>query len=869
MPVYRDAAHLYQVMQALFERIQQDPEVVDALAGAGIVLRFHLREPEATVTFDLTRRPPVMETGKSALLPDVQMWLPADVNHLFWLGRLNVPRAFATRQIVARGSIPKALALLPAVRPVFQVYPEVLHELGYADMLPVEVPTPRQFDLWQILARVRDLLPRISPPAVDYAALADRRIPLVVGEVPELAQGDHGGSPLRRRGGASVPAHEADETTLKCAMLRQMIEIRAFETVVQREFAAGRIPAETVFISTGQEASAVGACFALRPTDYLATTYRCLGHVLAKGADPNQVMAELFGKETGLCHGRGGQMHLADASIGLLGANGIVGASTLMCVGAALSAKLRQTDHVALCFLGDGATNHGMFHESLNFAAVFDLPAVFVIENNQYGEFTPLEKHTRLRQLSQRAAAYGMPGVTVDGNDAWAVYSAVREAVSQARSGGGPTLIECMTYRWRGHSEADPTEVRDPAEIEAWKARDPIVRLTRELQVAGAIDDTTLATMTAGGETKAEAALRFAVDSPEPARDTAAERVFAPEPAVLFGRGTPPPPPGTRTVTTATAINEALAEEMARDERVIVIGEDIGPGGYFGVTAGLKERFGEHRLIDTPISEYALVGGAMAAAMTGLRPVVEIQFSDFLTCAMDPIVNQIAKMHLVSGGQYRVPLVIRTPAGAGISMGAQHSQSFEALLTGIPGLMVVAPGTPLDCKGLLKAAIRSNNPVLFFENKLLYAASGPVPDRDYVIPIGVAEVKRIGRDVTIVALGAMIGPALEAAEQVAADGIDAEVVDLRTLVPADWPTAVRSVVKTGRLVVAEEGHLTHGFGAEVAARVSEAAVGALRAPIRRVAALDCPIPYNRSLENVIVPGTEAIAAAIRAVVGRG
>ena len=293
-------------------------------------------------------------------------------------------------------------------------------------------------------------------------------------------------------------------------------------------------------------------------------------------------------------------------------------------------------------------------------------------------------------------------------------------------------------------------------------------------------------------------------------------------------------------------------------------------GGYFAVTVGLIDEFGAERIIDTPISEYAIVGTAVGAAMSGQRPIAEILFSDFLTTCMDPLVNQAAKLRYMSGGQYALPLVIRTPGGGGIGMAAQHSQSLEAWLTGIPGLIVIAPGMPYDAKGLLKAAIRSNNPVLFFENKLLYSAIGPVPEEEYLVPIGVADVKRPGEDLTLVAIGAMVGPALEAAEMLArgtssSRGIDVEVVDPRTLVPCDWATIVRSVVKTGRLVVAEPGVLTHGFGAEVVSRVTEAALGALKAPPRRVAGANVPIPYSTRLENAALPDVDDILEAVHEV----
>jgi pyruvate/2-oxoglutarate/acetoin dehydrogenase E1 component len=560
-------------------------------------------------------------------------------------------------------------------------------------------------------------------------------------------------------------------------------------------------------------------------------------------------MAELFGKQTGLCKGKGGSMHVTEAAVGALGANGIVGAPYLIAAGAALSAWHQASDRVAMAFSGDGATNQGMFHEALNFAAVFRLPAVFVIENNLYGEFTPLSKHAGVQQLSDRAVAYGIPGVTVDGNDVWAVYTATREAVARARRGEGPTLLECLTYRWCGHMEGEGADYREASEIEAWKQRCPIQRLERELMENGVLTSDDVAAITHQAEAKVHEALAFALDSPDPPAEVLTQDVYAPEPAALYRPI--PRVSTTREISYSQALFEALAEEMARDERVFLLGEDVSTGGYFAVTAGIAEEFGPHRVMDTPISEYAIVGAAVGAAMTGRRPVAEILFSDFLTTCMDPLVNQAAKLRYMSGGQYALPLVVRTPGGGGIGMAAQHSQSLEAWLTGIPGLIIVAPGTP----------------ALFFENKLLYTAIGPVPEEEYLVPIGVGEVKRPGDDVTLVAIGAMVGPALEAAEALAGERTSVEVVDPRTLVPCDWAAIVRSVVKTGRLVVAEPGTLTHGFGAEVLARVTEVALGALKAPPRRVAGADVPIPYNRALENAALPDVEDVLQAVRAILG--
>jgi 2-oxoisovalerate dehydrogenase E1 component len=864
MPVFRDTEHLYQVLGAFFERVAAQPAIANRLLEGKLVVRFRFTEPEGAVTVDLRRAPLSYTFGESDLEPDVEMIQSGDTAHQFWLGRLNVARAIATRKVVSRGSVPKALALLPAVKPAFDLYPQVLRELGYEELVPQErgegqeakgerhglERVPGVAWLKRLLGRGRRAA--VGSVDIDYAALNRHFIPLV-----EDLSHDFWQVEVREQ---DLPS---DETALKVEMLRRMRLIRVFEEALGAAFARGELPSETIHLSIGQEATAVGVCFALRTDDYMTTTHRGHGHMLAKGADVNGMMSELFGKTTGLCKGKGGSMHVTEAAVGALGANGIVGAPYLIAAGAALSAWQQASDRVAVAFSGDGATNQGMFHEALNFAAVFRLPAVFVIENNLYGEFTPLSRHAGVQRLSDRAAAYGIPGETVDGNDVWAVYVATREAIARARRGEGPTLLECLTYRWRGHMEGEDADYREVDEIEAWKKKCPIQRLERGLLESGTLTAEDVAEMARQAEAMVGEALAFAVSSADPASEELTKDIYAPEPVSLYRPIAVRPT--RREISYSQALFEGLAEEMSHDKRVFLLGEDVSTGGYFAVTAGIAEEFGRHRVMDTPISEYAIVGAAAGAAMTGRRPVAEILFSDFLTTCMDPIVNQAAKLRYMSGGQYALPMVVRTPGGGGIGMAAQHSQSLEAWLTGIPGLIIIAPGTPYDAKGLLKAAIRSNNPVLFFENKLLYMAIGPVPEEEYIVPIGVGEVKRPGKDVTLVAIGAMVGPALEAAETLSGAGISVEVVDPRTLVPCDWATIVRSVVKTGRLVVAEPGALTHGFGAEVVTRVVEVALGALKAQPRRVASLDVPIPYIRGLENAALPDVEDVVRTVREV----
>ncbi|MFZ5945704.1 MAG: alpha-ketoacid dehydrogenase subunit beta [Bacillota bacterium] len=321
-----------------------------------------------------------------------------------------------------------------------------------------------------------------------------------------------------------------------------------------------------------------------------------------------------------------------------------------------------------------------------------------------------------------------------------------------------------------------------------------------------------------------------------------------------------------RKIRYVDALIEALREEMKRDEDIFVIGEDIGPfGGAFKTTLGLYDEFGPERIIDTPISESGIIGSAVGAAATGSRPVAELMFGDFLTVAMDPIVNQAAKMRYMFGGKLKLPLVIKTNYGSGRSAAAQHSQSLYGWIANVPGLKVVLPSTPYDAKGLLKTAIRDDNPVVFFEHKLLYTVVGEVPEEEYTIPFGAADIKRTGKDVTIVATGLMVTKSLQAAEELAREGIEAEVIDPRTLVPLDKSTIIESVKKTGRLVIVDEGHKTGGITGELTAIVVEEAFDYLDAPIQRLGSLDVPVPFSPSLEKIFAPSEQGILAAVKKI----
>jgi 2-oxoisovalerate dehydrogenase E1 component len=637
-----------------------------------------------------------------------------------------------------------------------------------------------------------------------------------------------------------------------------MVKIRRFDEKTTELFHAGLVKG-TAHSYVGEEAVAAGACANLRDGDYIVGTHRGHGHCIAKGARVDRMMAELFGRVDGYCRGLGGSMHIAALDLNILGCNGIVAAGLPIGNGAALAARLRNTDRVVIAFFGDGASSQGVVHESLNLAAVWKLPIVFLCENNQYALSTSSKRTIAGESIAARAAAYAIPGVRVDGNDVLAVYEAVHTAVARARAGEGPTLVEALTYRWGGHSmRANLPDYRTKEEEREWMERDPIARLRAELERRGA-SVMTLKELEESVEVEMDRAVDFAKASAEPTVDVMESSVYAPHDAVPEPRER-----GGPERTMAEAINEALHAEMTRDERVFVMGEDVSLiGGIFGVTRGPRDTFGEERVRDTPISEAGFLGAGVGAAIAGLRPVVEIQIWDFIAMTMDQIVNQAAKFRFMLGGKPTVPVVIRGPQGGGIRLAAQHSQSLEAWFIHVPGLVVIAPSTPYDAKGLLAAAIREDNPVIFLEHKALYATKGVVPAERYLVPIGRAAVKREGADVTIVATQAMVARALAAADDLARDGVSPEVVDPRTLVPLDEETILGSVRKTHRLVVVHEAVKRGGFGAELAALVSEKALDDLDAPIVRVASRAVPMPYNDSLERATIPTQADIVAAVK------
>ena len=616
----------------------------------------------------------------------------------------------------------------------------------------------------------------------------------------------------------------------------------------------------------GQEAIATGVCAHLRNEDAIFSTHRGHGHALAKGMEPGQLMAELFGRETGCSRGRGGSMHLFAPEIGMMGTSGIVGPCILQAAGAGYSSLILKSGQVGVAFFGDGAANNGAFHEGLNMASIWKLPVLFICENNQFATEVPFASVAGNSSVAARGAAYGLSSIEVDGNDVLAVEAAAGEAVKRARDGGGPSLIECKTYRTRAHAEGmGDFTYRTREDVEQWRTRCPIARLKKHLLENGLASDAQLDSIEQEVAALTEAAHEFAEKSAYPTAESATSHVYAVSTSAPH-REAPSTSSATRELTFMKATLEALTEEMARNPKIFVMGEGIGVrGGNFATTSGLFAVHGAARLRDTPICERGFVGLAGGAAMTGTRPVVDFMFADFVLDSVGEIVNQIAKMQYMSSGRLKMPVLLRGCIGIGHAAATHHSGSYYSMYAHFPGLRVVVPSSPRDAKGLLKTALTCDDPVLFLEHRELMSVKGPVPEEEYFIDFGKAAVVREGSDVTVVALALMVHKTLAACETLAAEGISVELIDPRTVAPLDVDTILRSVAKTGRLLIVDEDFAHCGISAEIAAQLADRGFDDLDAPIRRLNGKPSPTPYSPTLEAAVVPNVEAIANAIRSL----
>jgi 2-oxoisovalerate dehydrogenase E1 component len=614
--------------------------------------------------------------------------------------------------------------------------------------------------------------------------------------------------------------------------------------------------------SSGHEAIQVASVFALdTERDWVLPYYRDMGVALAWGFTPEEVFLGVFAKKTDpMSGGRQLPSHWSDPDRRVLTQSSVIGPQYPHAAGIAHAVKLRGGDEVVVVYGGEGSTSEGDWHEAMNWAGIHNLPLIFVIENNQYAISVPSEEEVA-GSLYERAIGYGFKGVAIDGNNPIEVLATMREAVDRARTGGGPTLIEAETYRYYAHTSDDnDTLYRTREEVETWRKRDPVAWMrqylieNRLLTEAQEVDlDNDVVDLLARAVEKAESA-------PNP--DEATTRVYAkpiePGPAAIE----PEPTPHGESINLITAINRTLHEIFELHDDAVLFGEDVArkKGGVFKATQELTERFGADRCFNSPIAESSIIGVAIGMSAAGYRVIPEIQFADYIHPAFNQIVSEAARISYRSDGRWHVPIVIRTPYGAGIHGALYHSQSVEAFYSHVPGLKVVIPSTPADVKGLLHSAFEDPDPVIFLEPKKLYRlAKGPFPDGNHRVPLGRAAIRNPGTDLTIIAYGAMAHFAMDAVPLLDELGISAEVIDLRTLKPLDWPTIEASVQKTSRALIVHEDNEFVGYGAEIAAQIADKTFEWLDAPVRRYALPDIPImPYAGSLENTVYPTPEGI-----------
>jgi 2-oxoisovalerate dehydrogenase E1 component len=637
-----------------------------------------------------------------------------------------------------------------------------------------------------------------------------------------------------------------------------------------------------VVSAQGHEGAQVGSAWAVRRgIDVVLPYYRDTGVVLTMGMSPYEILLAVFARPDDPNSG-GRQMpnHWGSRERGIITGSSPIATHIPHAAGMALAAKMRGDDQVAVCYFGDGAASKGDFHEPLNFAGIHRLPVVFICENNGYAISVPLSKESAVENIAQHAHSYGFPGVIVDGNDPLDVYASTHSAISRARHGEGPTLIECKTYRYLAHtSDDDDRTYRTPQEVEAWRKKDPLQRMKQYLIEQRLLSESREQSLEAEIKAEIDDAAARAEAAAGATPDMAFTKVYArplrPIPRVPEGAGdrseTPtaaPVPEGGVERNVVDTVRQTMHELMAADDRVMVLGEDVGPrGGVFRATDGLYDEFGEARVLDTPLAESGIVGVAIGLALAGVRPIAEIQFADFIHAAFDQLVSEAAKIHYRSNGDFHVPLVVRAPWGGGVHGALYHSQSIEAFYAHVAGLKVVAPSTPADVAGMLRAAVDDPDPVLFLEHKKTYRLiKGLVPEGDWQVPIGLAQVVVPGDDLTIVTYGLHRHLCAEAATALAAEGYSVEVVDLRTISPLDRDTVLESAAKTGRVLVVHEDNVSFGVGAEVAALVAEEAFYDLDAPVRRLAMPDVPaMPFAAPMEAAVAISAEQVATAAKAM----
>jgi len=621
---------------------------------------------------------------------------------------------------------------------------------------------------------------------------------------------------------------------------------------------------------SGHEAAQVAAASALKPGhDWAFPYYRDMAFALHLGQTLEDVfLMSLHRAEDPATGGRLPQGHYGRRDLRIPTQSSPTGTQYLQAVGIAMGARKERADEVVYVSSGEGATSEGEFFEAVNWAAREALPVIFFVQDNKYAISVPVQQQTAGGSVYEVVAGFkGLERYDADGSNFAEIYQVTRKAVDRARSGGGPALIRANVVRLLPHSSSDDQlKYRPKEEVDRDRANDPIPKMTRYLIEEGVLTDREASEMQKEVKEAVDAAAAWAESRQLPDPATAMHHVYG------LAHENPPrdfvePQHAGPKVVLVDAINHALKEEMARNPRMLVFGEDIadGKGGVFTATKGISTSFGSMRAFNSPLAEASIIGVATGLALKGWMPVPEIQFGDYIWPAFMQIRDEIAMFRYRSNNTWSCPLVIRVPVGGYIHGGHYHSQCIEGLMAHVPGLRLAFPSNAADAKGLLKAALRGDDPVIFMEHKGLYRqgyASSPEPDAEYVLPFGLASVKREGTNLTVLTYGALVQKSLEAAKKMEERGTKAEVIDLRTINPLDLDTIFASVKKTGRVLIAHEDTLTGGFGAEIAAQIAQHCFESLDAPVKRVAALDAPVPYSPPLENEVLPTEAKILAAL-------
>lgn len=639
----------------------------------------------------------------------------------------------------------------------------------------------------------------------------------------------------------------SDDTLLD--LYRQLLRPRLVEEKMLILLRQGKI--SKWFSGIGQEAISVGATAALLPDELVFTLHRNLGVFTTRQIPLDRLFCQWQGKLKGFTKGRDRSFHFGAMDYHIVGMISHLGPQLSLAAGVALAHKLRGEGRVALAFSGEGGTSQGEFHEALNLAAVWDLPVIFLIENNGYGLSTPSSDQFRCASLAEKGPGYGMEAHSIDGNNILEVYNTVDRLAQSMRENPRPILLECNTFRMRGHEEASGTKYVPQTLMDQWALRDPIANFEKYLFDQGLLTEEERQALRQSIKTEIEQGLEMAAAEPVINSSEGEEYadVYAPWNQVVEHPDTEAARSERRFVD---AISDGLRQAMEHHDDLVLMGQDIAEyGGVFKITQGFVEAFGTERVRNTPLCESAVIGAALGLSLKGMKAMVEMQFADFVTCGFNQIINNLAKLHYRWGENADV--VIRMPTGAGVGAGPFHSQSNEAWFVHTPGLKVLYPSNPYDAKGLLLAAFEDPNPVLFFEHKALYRSlSDAIPDSYYTVEIGKARLDQEGTELSIITYGMGVHWARKAVE---AQGISADILDLRTLLPLDYDSIEQSVRKTGRALILHEDTLLGGLGGELAAWIGEHLFEYLDAPVARVGSLDTPVPFIGNLERIFLPET--------------